>query len=174
MGEAHRDRGHLEEAVDCFEQALRLRQETGDRSNEALTLIAIGATQLRRASPATTSNETVALAADCFGRAYAIAEELGDRHQAAVALAGSGRAALLAGDLETAQRHARRALTLRTLIPDWYEEASLRRTLGDLALAANDRAAALEQWARAIDLFRRANAPGEAEEVFARREAAFG
>ena len=164
LGEAHRDQGHLEQALDYFEQSLRLRRQTDDRSNEALTLLAIGATQLRRSGEA---------AAATFAAASQIGEELADRHLVAMALAGAARAALLAGDMATAQGHAQQALALRTLIPDWYEEAELRRTLGELAVVAGDRDTANVQWSQAIDLYRRANAPADAEDLNERREAVY-
>ncbi|MFI0801013.1 hypothetical protein [Amycolatopsis lurida] len=50
-------------------------------------------------------------------------------------------------------------------MPDPYEEAHLHRDLGDLEARCGDTAAAATHWARAIELYRRANATADADLV---------
>ncbi len=48
IGGVHRDRGDLDQALTYFEQALRIRQEIGDRRGEAVTQFDIGISHRKR------------------------------------------------------------------------------------------------------------------------------
>jgi DNA-binding SARP family transcriptional activator/Flp pilus assembly protein TadD len=132
LGEIHRDQDQPDRAMAYFTQALGLRRRTGDRRNEALTLAAIGATQLRAAG-ASGEPGALARARDSLQAAYTLGRELDDPHLQAVALAGLGRTRLAGGDLPAARELLDRARAMRALVPDPAEEAGIAGSLQELA-----------------------------------------
>jgi tetratricopeptide (TPR) repeat protein len=91
--------------------------------------------------------------------------ELADQHAEPVSLGHIGHTHLEAGDLIAAQEKLDMALAMRTRIPDSYEEAHLHRRLSELAGRLGDPTRAAEHRDQAIQLYFKANALPEAEEL---------
>ncbi|MEV0456593.1 AfsR/SARP family transcriptional regulator [Catellatospora methionotrophica] len=155
LGQAHAALGDLDAALDHLRQALAVRRHRGDRRHEADTRNTIGTVHLRG------GDHMAAL--DEFGRALELSREIADRHLEACALANLGRTHLQRDDPVAAAGYLRLAQTLRGLAPDHFEAACIARDLGELAHRGGDPAEARTQWELAVDLFRKANAPAEAD-----------
>lgn len=163
LGLARLAEGDHGAALDQLRQALALREQAGDRRYAAHTWNDLGAAHLRAGDPAA--------AAESVRAALALSRQIADQHVAAVALYGLGLAHA-ATDRRTAAQHAlEAALRLRQRVPDAYEEAQVSTALGDLAYAAGNRPAAKRAWDTAADLYRKANAAGEADALATRAEA---
>lgn len=155
LGQAHAALGDLDAGLDHLRQALAVRRHRGDRRHEADTRNTIGTVHLRR------GDHRAAL--DEFGRALELSREIADRHLEATALANLGRTHLERDDPVAAAGYLRLAQALRSRAPDHFEAACIARDLGELARRSGDPAEARTQWQLAVDLFRKANAPAEAE-----------
>ncbi|MFC7246634.1 BTAD domain-containing putative transcriptional regulator [Catellatospora aurea] len=155
LGQAHAALGDFGTALDHLRQALAVRRHRGDRRHEADTRNTIGVTQLRRGDHGAALDE--------FGRALELSREIADRHLEASALANLGRTQLERDDLVAAAGYLRLAQALRARAPDHFEAACIARDLGELARRNGDPAEARTQWQLAVDLFRKANAPAEAD-----------
>ncbi|MFD0598534.1 BTAD domain-containing putative transcriptional regulator [Catellatospora coxensis] len=155
LGQAHAALGDFDAALDRLRQALSVRRHRGDRRHEADTRNTIGVTHLRR------GDHHAAL--DEFGRALELSREIADRHLEAGALANLGRTHLERDDLVAAAGYLRLAQALQARAPDHFEAACIARDLGELARRGGDPAEARTQWQLAVDLYRKANAPAEAD-----------
>lgn len=155
LGQAHAALGDFDTALDQLRKALAVRRHRGDRRHEAETRNTIGVTHLRR------GDHRAAL--DEFGRALELSREIADRHLEASALANLGRTHLECDDVVAAAGYLRLAQALRARAPDHFEGACIARDLGELARRNGDPAEARTQWQLAVDLYRKANAPAEAD-----------
>ncbi|MEU7820178.1 BTAD domain-containing putative transcriptional regulator [Catellatospora sp. NPDC049133] len=155
LGQAHAALGDFGTALAHLRQALAVRRHRGDRRHEADTRNTIGVTHLRRGDHGAALDE--------FGRALELSREIADRHLEASALANLGRTQLERDDLVAAAGYLRLAQALRARAPDHFEAACIARDLGELARRNGDPAEARTQWQLAVDLYRKANAPAEAD-----------
>ena len=161
LGEAYLELGEHDLALDHLGKALAASRVIGDRWQEWESLLHAGQVHLRVA-------DFPAAQAD-FAEALAISRDVGNRHSEAAALDRLARAELGLGDLDAARDHLELGRSVRELVPDDYEQAHLHRDLGDLEAATGQPAAAAAHWARAIELYRRANATADADELVTRR-----
>jgi len=159
LGEAHLRQNRLGEALEHFERALEIRRAIGDRRREVDTLNQIGVTLLRQGDPAAAVEHAV--------QALALSQEFADPHVISICLTHLAVAQTRRGELDASGRNLKRALDLRTRVPDLYEEATIHRALAAQAKAAGQPVAADEHRRQAARLFLKANAPGEAAELSA-------
>ncbi len=157
LGEAYLQLGRHDVALAHFDDAVVASRACGDRIIEWESLLHAGRVHLATGDPDAAVRQ--------FEQALDIAGVAGDRHGEACALDRLGRAHLRAGDLDAARACLERGMRLRTRVPDTYEEAHLHRDLGDLEAACDRPADAAHRWGRAVELYRRANASAEAEEL---------
>jgi tetratricopeptide (TPR) repeat protein len=157
LGVAHRLRGDCDQALSYLTEALAANRKVGFERHVPVVLNDIGETVASRGD--------YPLALKHFTEALAASIELADQHNESVALGHIGHAHLLAGDLPEAHRHLTHALALRSRIPDPYEEAHLHRRLSELAGRSGDAAKAAEHRDHAIQLYTKANALTEADEL---------
>lgn len=155
LGQAHLRRGDHDAARRHLTEALGLRRRAGDRRHEADTLNDLGLVCLLG------QDRPGALAH--LERAFSLGREIADPHLEAIAVNRIGRIHLELGEWDRARERLDLALALRTRVPDRYEEANIHRDLGDLAHRTGDAEAGVGHWRRAIELYRKANAWGEAE-----------
>lgn len=157
LGEAYEELGDHDVALDHLRKALAASRAIGDRWQEWESLLHAGQVHLAR--------RDFRAARDDFDQALLISRDVGNRHSEAAALDRLGRAHLGLGDLAAARENLERGVAVRAGVPDPYEEAHLHRDLGDLEARCGDTAAAATHWARAIELYRRANATADADLV---------
>jgi DNA-binding SARP family transcriptional activator/tetratricopeptide (TPR) repeat protein len=157
LGVAHRLRGDCDQALSYLTEALAANRKVGFERHVPVVLNDIGETVLSRGD--------YPLALKHFTEALAASIELTDQHNESVALGHIGHTHLLAGDLSEAHRYLTHALALRSRIPDPYEEAHLHRRLSELAVKSGDAAKAAEHGDHAIQLYTKANALAEADEL---------
>ncbi|MET8154932.1 tetratricopeptide repeat protein [Sphaerisporangium sp. NPDC005289] len=147
MAGALRHLGRHFEALDRYQDALRVYRELGDRRSVAQTLNSIGSchTSLGQVEQALTHHRT----------ALRISTELLERQQQARALRGLGDASQKAGSLHNALDFYGRALDLARAIGDAREEAEILHQMGSTheRLGALIRAEPL--WRRAAELYDR-------------------
>jgi tetratricopeptide (TPR) repeat protein len=157
VGQTHLRDGDHEAAIAHFEEALAIRRDIGDRRNEVDTLNHLGAAHLARSADGA--------ALEHFQLALAISREIADQHVEAVTLQHLGRARLRLGDLDGAREYLELALAVRTRVVDAYEEAHIHRDLDELERRCGNPSAARRHLLRAIELYRRANATAEADQL---------
>ena len=157
LGEAYLRQGRLAEALAQFQRALDIRRAIGDRRREVDTLTSIGVARLGTGDHAT--------ALDDFREALRLSHELADQHLVSVSLTRLAGAHLHRDELDGARECLRRAAALRARVPDAYQEATIHRTLAELAEREGHRATAEEHRDRAIRLFQKANATAEVGEL---------
>jgi tetratricopeptide (TPR) repeat protein len=92
----------VEQAIDCFKQALALFRELGDRTGEAEALNGVGEIMLGAGRPQEARAGHAA--------ALTLASQTGDAYERARAHAGLGAALSACGDVTIGKRHLRRAL----------------------------------------------------------------
>jgi DNA-binding SARP family transcriptional activator/Tfp pilus assembly protein PilF len=153
LGEAYLGQGRYAEALAQFQQALTIRRAIGDRRHEVDTLASIGVTHLGLADDAA--------ALDAFREALRLSRELADQHLVSVSLTHLAGAYLRRDELDSARESLRRAAALRARVPDAYQEATIHRTLAELAEREGHHATAEEHREHAIRLFQKANATAE-------------
>jgi DNA-binding SARP family transcriptional activator/Tfp pilus assembly protein PilF len=157
LGVASRAKGDHDEALHFLHESLALYQKLGYRRYLPGGMNDIGEALLLR------GDHKLALAE--FTTALEIGIELGDQHCEAITLGNIARAQLKAGDLPAARHHLTRALDLRTRFPDPYEEAHLYRWMSQLAAASGDHGAATAHRDHAVQLYVKANALAEADDL---------
>jgi uncharacterized protein HemY len=97
-----------------------------------------------------------------------LSQALRHRHAEGRILTTMAEALVRQGDYGAAGGCLEASRQLRESVPDPYEQARLHQNLGELALATGRHDAAADHWRLAAGLFRKANAPAEAEAVMAR------
>jgi tetratricopeptide (TPR) repeat protein len=137
LGMTLRDRGDYDDARDCFQEALSMRQEIEDADGVSRTLNNLG--QLASAQG------DAEAAVELHTRALEIRRGLGDRHGVArtsgtlaLALAGLGR-------LNEARALLQEAASIRGSLGDRYGEAETALALARVEIEQADPRAALEQ-----------------------------
>lgn len=138
---AYRDLRRLDEAKECFGQALAIRVELGDRVGQAWSLNGSGfvAFDLSQFDDA----------ARHFGAALDIFREVGDRHGKGISLANLGDSCRALHDFDRAVPALEQALRL-------FEEINDRYGVGYTLVKLGDTYSELDRPARALEFFQRA------------------
>ncbi len=157
LGEANLQLGRHDHAVEHFRAVLEVSRGIGDLKYEMDALVNLGLAHLERGEAGS--------AVESLTQALTIARAMGHRHAEARTLNQLGQAHLTLADYAAAQRCLQASATLRRSVPDGYEQARLCRNLGDLAHATGQEPVAVAHWELAVSLFRKANAPGEADRL---------
>jgi tetratricopeptide (TPR) repeat protein len=155
LGEAHLELGQHHLALVHLDEAVSVSRDIGDRWMESESLLDAGVVRLGL------GDSTAALAD--FEQALTISREVGDRHGEASALRRIGRVHLGTGDLDAARADLRSAVAVRAEAPDDYQEAHLYRDLAEVEERSGWPELSAAHRARAITLYRQANAMAEAD-----------
>jgi MalT-like TPR region len=139
------DQGDIGRAGELFGQALAIHRQTGDRGNEAGTLSNEGFTWMALGEYAQAQAQ--------FTQALAISEAIGNRDSQALIHVNLALALLSQGAAETAQEHARSALSLLRDSDDPWAEAAAWRVAAHAELALGQGAEAAQAFARSRELF---------------------
>ncbi|MFL6139688.1 MAG: ATP-binding protein [Frankiaceae bacterium] len=118
---------HLEEydeATNCLEQALALRQKAGDQVGASVTLHNLGETYRLAGN--------YERAVEHYERDYELCRERGDEDGQSVCLNNLGKARLALGNIPEAIRCQRLALEMRRRVKDLQQEAEILTDLGEL------------------------------------------
>lgn len=137
MGKAYLHLSELQHALDCYQQALGITREHGDRGSEARALNGLGAAQY--------ADNALDEARDNYQQALEVARAAEDQRGEAQALGGLGLVHSAQGELEQALELLEQQLNLARQVGDRHGEAN---ALGGLGLAYYS----LGRAARAIEL----------------------
>ncbi|MBS2539575.1 tetratricopeptide repeat protein [Catenulispora sp. NF23] len=141
LGVAHDSAARYEDSLECFEQALLIRRETGDRPGEALTLNGVGGANYRL--------RRLQCAAQHLRMATDLARELDLKHLELMAL---GNLALLQSDMgqyEEGIKLFSEILEFRVAVGEKSEQAVVLNNLGRLHHRVGHAAEALSFLGRA-------------------------
>ncbi|MBK9147828.1 MAG: tetratricopeptide repeat protein [Flavobacteriales bacterium] len=159
QGVAHANQSNYARAMECYEKALAIRREIGDRQGTALSLNNIGIVY--------SDQGDLPRALDYYTQALKIQEEIGNRRGMAMALNNIG---LLINDQSEAERamdHYERALAIYEELGDERGAAQTLGNLGIVLFGQKKYARALESYEKALvmqeelgDRYGQANALG--------------
>lgn len=123
LGTIHQDKGEDEEAIRLWREGLEVAREIGDRKRQAILLLNIGEGQYRLRRPDEATRILLEVEKICA--------ELGDRILLAEAWRGLGKAALLRGEVSTAQGYLERSVELFAQTRSKVHVGIAKRTLGE-------------------------------------------
>lgn len=142
-------------AIKKYEQALTIRRQAGDQTEEAATLNAIGdiAGGLGRTKEAL----------DRFNQALALARKLGDRAAEGLSLNNLASAYYSTGEVDKSREHFTEALAIAEALGNREWQSSTLNNIGALFDGISERQKALEYYDRALSISRAlGDADGEA------------
>ncbi len=139
------DYGDYERARTCFEEALHLRRQLGDKSGMAGALNALGVLFHHRGE--------YEQAHDYYKQALALFQELDDRAHITVALNNLGVVAERQGDYEQTQHYYGQSLEIARHMGDTEGSAWALDNLGNLAYLQGDYAQALHLHKESLAMF---------------------
>ncbi|HEX9987493.1 MAG TPA: tetratricopeptide repeat protein [Chloroflexia bacterium] len=140
------DCGDYERARACFEEALHLRRQLGDKGGMAGALNALGVLFNHRGE--------YEQAHEYHKQALALFQELGDQARITVALNNLGVVAERQGDYEQAQHYYRQSLDMARNMGDTEGSAWALDNLGNLAYLQGDYIQALHLHKESLAMFR--------------------
>lgn len=143
---AYRELRRVDEAKATFEQALKIRQDIGDRVGTAWTLTGVGFVGF--------DQHDFDVAAKHFGHALDIFREVGDRHGEGIALANVGDAYRALHEFDRAIGALEAALDLFQDMADGYGVGYTLVKLGDTYAELKRPAEALRFFERALEIRR--------------------
>ncbi len=123
LGSAYHRAGELDQAVRCYEEALRIDRETGNQEGEAADLIGLANTLYRRGD--------IHTAADYYRHALKVVRDLGNRLAESVCLANLGTISLDEGDISQAITFYEKALRIDREIGNRRGESADLGNLGN-------------------------------------------
>jgi CHAT domain-containing protein len=144
--DAHFQSGEYEQALECFDQALRLTRAAGDRAGEAAALTAIGVVY------ATLGEFQRAL--EYYNQALPIARAVGDRHTEAATLTRIGWIHWASGQPQQALKNYDQALSIHQAAGDRAGEAELLSHIAAVYATSGEYQRALESQQQALALRR--------------------
>ena len=148
IGTIAEQRGDLDEAQECYSEALEFYKRGNDTTNLAVVCFHLGSIAWRRArQPA-----DLAMAEEWFGRSQEIAERLKHRPGLGRIYHHRGMVAHLRGDLARAEKLYRQALGIREELVDRSGQAETYHQLGMLEQDRGDLAAAKAWLRKALDI----------------------
>ncbi len=156
QGIAQLNRGETTSALQTFQQALILAQQTRDRSGEAITLTGIGLVYDRIGKPQR--------ALEFYQQALPIVRQVGDRSEEAIILAYIGNMYARIGESQKALEFFLQDLSIRRDINDRSGEAIALHSLGFLHYRIGKSQKALEFYQQALPISRETgNRSGETD-----------
>jgi tetratricopeptide (TPR) repeat protein len=146
LGITYADSGHMHQAIECYEEALAINQQIGDRHAEGIALGNLGAAyrhlgQTKRAI-------------ECCERALAIHQGLGDRHAESATLGNLGNGYEALGDFRRAIEFHEKALEIDRATGDSHGEGQDLGNLGNASLRLGDVPRAIEYYGQALSIHR--------------------
>jgi CHAT domain-containing protein len=142
IGDVHRRRAELPEALACYQRSLKLTTDAGDRAAAAWATWSVGEIHRLRGAWAE--------AITSFEVALKVQETLGDRGAAATALSSLGSVHLLRGEYAQALDCCERSLKTLEELGVRRDAASTLAQIGDIHRLLDDYPKALEVYGRAV------------------------
>lgn len=147
LGNAHSHRGEAEETIDCYREALRIREDAADVEGQARALVSLGQAFYNRGE--------FNRAMEHYDRALGIIPAGGDVKLRADILTTAGFARHQLGDHAAALDNYRRSLAIRNRIGDIQGIAFNHAHIGIVLQHLGDNTAALEDFTTALPILRR-------------------
>jgi tetratricopeptide (TPR) repeat protein len=146
LGIAYAECRRSTEALQCFENSLRISRERGDRHCESQVLNNIGETYRRI--------DQLPAAIEYYRQDLANCRETGDRHGEAVSINNIGKALFAMGHHREALRHHDQALTICVEISNQHSTGEILNDLGDTYRALTELTLAVDYYHQALNIRR--------------------
>ncbi|MBU0705383.1 MAG: tetratricopeptide repeat protein [Chloroflexi bacterium] len=150
LGGVHYNRGKWEEATECVERALELRQRLGDVVGSARSLNNLGILKH-------TSGDWDGALID-FERAVELHERIGEAEALSLSYSNLGKLYTERGEWEKAEKNLRRSFAIAQRIAHPYELAQAHKNLGQLYLLQERWEESIQHLKTAVPLYTEAGA----------------
>jgi tetratricopeptide (TPR) repeat protein len=145
LGVSYYRLGHVQRAIEFYEQHRDISREIGDRQGEGIVLANLGSAYMAL-------GETQR-AIEFFEQALVITRETGDRHWAGMVLGNLGRAAYNLGETRLAINLFEQALVITREMADRRAEGEHLRNLGNAYATLGEMQQAIEYMEAALKIF---------------------